>query len=90
MFQKVLNTAQKHRIETLQPTEKEAHYKEYWNNINNLKLGKITFTNDKENIRFTEDVQISAINYAAISANKMIFAVDAFNQNSGNVKTNPK
>lgn len=76
----------KYRIEMYQPTEKEAHYKEYWDNINNLKLGKITFTNDKENVRFTEDVQMSAINYASISANKMIFAVDAFNQNTGNVK----
>ena len=76
----------KSRIEHLQPTEKESHYKEYWNNINNLKLGKITFTNNKENISFTEDVQISAANFATISGNKMIFAVDAFNQNSSNVR----
>ncbi|KAF2335751.1 DUF3857 domain-containing protein [Flavobacterium daemonense] len=76
----------KYRIENYQPTEKEAHYKEYWDNINNLKLGKITFSNDKENVRFTEDVQLSAINYASISANKMIFAIDAFNQNTGSVK----
>lgn len=76
----------KSRIETMLPTEKESHYKDYWSNINNLKLGKITFTNNKENIQFTEDVQISAINYAAISGNKMIFTVDAFNQSSGNVK----
>lgn len=76
----------KARVEHLQPTEKEAHYKEYWDNINNLKLGKITFSNDKENIRFTEDVQLSAQNYASIVANKMIFPIDAFNQNEGNVK----
>nr|WP_294929765.1 DUF3857 domain-containing protein [uncultured Flavobacterium sp.] len=76
----------KSRTETFQPTEKETHYKEYWSNINNLKLGKITFSNDKENIRFTEDVQVSAMNYGVISNNKMIFPVDAFNQNKGNVK----
>ena len=76
----------KARLETLQPTEKEAHYKDYWNNINNLKLGKISFTNNKENVQFTEDVQTSALNYAAISANKMIFTVNAFNQTSANVK----
>ncbi|MDQ6471534.1 hypothetical protein RB619_12840 [Flavobacterium sp. LHD-80] len=51
-----------------------------------MKLGKITFSNDKENVRFTEDVQLSAINYASISANKMIFAIDAFNQNGESVK----
>jgi len=76
----------KSRIEMLPPTEKEAHYKEYWDNINNLKLGKIAFANDKENIRFIEDVQLSAINYASISANKMIFAIDVFNQNNQSVK----
>ena len=76
----------KARIETLQPTEKESHYKEYWNNINNLKLGKITFTNNKKNIQFTEEAQISAVDYAKFSGNKMIFVVDAFNQSSGNVK----
>lgn len=76
----------KARLETLQPTEKEAHYKDYWSNINNLKLGKISFTNNKENVQFTEDVQTSALNYAAISANKMIFTLNAFNQTSANVK----
>lgn len=73
-------------IEALQPTEKEAHYKRYWDNINNLKLGKITFTNDKEKIRFTEEIQVSAVNYASISANKMIFTLDAFNQSSKSIK----
>ena len=76
----------KQQIEKLQPTEKEAHYKKYWDNINNIKLGKITFENDKENIRFTEDVQLTAASYGAITGNKMIFTVDAFNQNSNNVK----
>lgn len=76
----------KARIESLQPNEKEAHYKQYWDNINNLKLDKIVFKNDKENIRFTEDIQVSAKNYATISANKMIFAIDAFNQNGNDVK----
>lgn len=76
----------KSRIEHLQPTEKEKHYKEYWGSINNLKLEKITFSNDKENVRFSENVQLSATAYGAISGNKMIFAVDAFNQNSENVK----
>ena len=74
------------KVEKFQPTEKEVYYKNYWSNINNLKLGKITFSNDKENIRFTEDAEIKAINYASISANKMIFTVDAFNQTSANVK----
>jgi hypothetical protein len=73
-------------LENIQPTEKEAHYKKYWDNINNIKLGKITFINDKEKIRFSEDVQLTAVNYGAVTGNKMIFTVDAFNQSSENVR----
>lgn len=76
----------KSRVEHLQPTEKEKHYKEYWDNINNLKLGKISFTNDKENIRFIEDIQLSASNYGAMSGNKMMFVLNSFNQTDGSVK----
>ena len=77
---------QKAQIENLQPTEKEAHYKQYWSTINNIKLVKLSFNNDKDHIRFTEDLKISAVNYATVSQDKMIFIVNAFNQNTGNVK----
>lgn len=77
---------QKYHLETAQPTEKEKRYKEYWDNINNLKINKITFSNDKDKITFAENADISAVNYGAISNNKMIFVVNAFNQNSGTVK----
>jgi hypothetical protein len=78
--------SQKYHLETAQPTEREKHYKEYWDNINNLKINKITFSNDKEKVSFTENADISAVNYGTISNNKMIFVVNAFNQNSGAVK----
>ncbi|MCV9929252.1 DUF3857 domain-containing protein [Flavobacterium sp. LS1R49] len=73
-------------VEKMQPTDKEAYYKSYWDNINNLKISKAVFLNDKENITFTEDVQINAVNYGSISTNKMMFVVDAFNKYTGNVK----
>jgi hypothetical protein len=78
--------SKKARIENLQPTEKEAHYKEYWDNIGSLKIEKITFSNDKENVRFTENAEINAVNYGKITGNNLIFAVDAYNQNTGIVK----
>ncbi|MBE8727169.1 DUF3857 domain-containing protein [Flavobacterium hungaricum] len=78
--------SQRTRVEHLQPTEKEKHYKNHWENINNLKLEKISLNNDKENIRFTEDVQLSATSYGAVSGNKMIFVVNSFNQTDGSVK----
>lgn len=73
-------------LETTHPTEQELHYKEYWGNISNLKIDKATFSNDKEKVSFTENLEISADNYGKISNGKMIFMVNAFNQTSGVVK----
>ncbi|MFV8467237.1 DUF3857 domain-containing protein [Flavobacterium sp. LB1P62] len=77
---------QKSVIENFQPTDKEAHYKEYWDNINNLKIDKITFTNDKEKVSFAENAEISAVNYGSVSGNKIMFVINAYNQITGNVK----
>lgn len=76
----------KARLENSQPNEKETHYKEYWSNINNLKLAKINFSNNKEKIAFVENVFVNAVNYAAISGAKMIFPLNAYNQFIGSVK----
>jgi len=76
----------KFHIETSPPTEQEAHYKEYWDNIGNLKINKTTFSNDKEKVSFTENMEISADNYGKISNGKMIFVVNAYNQYTGSVK----
>lgn len=76
----------KARVEKLQPTDKEAHYKEYWDNINNLKIDNVSFTNDKDNVRFTENTAISAKNFGGFSGNKMLFVVNAFNPISEQVK----
>ncbi|WP_409417539.1 DUF3857 domain-containing protein [Flavobacterium sp. PS2] len=73
-------------VEKMPPTDKEAHYKNYWDNINNLKINKTVFLNDKENVKFTEEVQINASNYGVISGSKMMFVVDAFNQYTESIK----
>lgn len=73
-------------LEHSQPNDKETHYKEYWSNINNLKLNKINFSNNKEKIVFVEDVVVDAVNYAAVSGAKMIFTLNAYNQFTGSVK----
>ncbi len=77
---------QKALIENRQPTEKEAHYKEYWGHINNLKIIKISFSNDKDKIRLTENVAIEAVNYGSLTSNKLIFVVNAFNKTNAYVK----
>jgi hypothetical protein len=78
--------SQKAPIENYQPADKEAHYKSYWSNVNNLKINKTTFSNDKEHVSFSENAEISAVNYGSVSGNKMIFVINGFNQSSGNVR----
>lgn len=77
---------QKFHNEQLAPTERDAFYKDYWSTINNLKINKIIFKNDRNKISFTENAEISAVNYGNVSANKMMFAVNAFNPLSQSVK----
>lgn len=76
----------KYRLEKLSPTENEEHYKSYWSNINNLKINKTSFSNDREKVSFTENARISAVNYGTITGNKILFVVNAFNQYPGNLK----
>ena len=78
--------SQKASIENLQPTEKEAHYKDYWGHINNLKINKISFSNDKDKISLTENIAVEAVNYGSLTSNKLIFVVNAFNKTNAYVK----
>ncbi|HEU4791901.1 MAG TPA: DUF3858 domain-containing protein, partial [Flavobacterium sp.] len=77
---------QKFNNEKLSPAEIEKFYKDYWSTINNLKIKKITFKNDSDKISFTENAEISAVNYGNVSTNKMMFAVNAFNPLTQSVK----
>ena len=74
------------QIPNFLPHQKESHYKEYWDNINNLKLEKMNFVNDKEKIKFTEELDLSAANYGVITNGKILFVINAYNHTSGNVK----
>lgn len=58
------------------------HYKEQFSNINNLTLKKINFNNDSKTIEFTETLELQAEGYAQNSGGKLMFALNAFDQNS--------
>ena len=77
---------QKFNNDKLSPTEIEVFYKDYWSTINNLKIKKVTFKNDTEKVSFTENAEISAVNYGNVSTNKMMFAINAFNPLTQSVK----
>lgn len=78
--------SQKEPLENLQPLEKDEHYKQYWNTINNLKINNLSFSNDKTTVSFTEKVEISAVNYGNLLSGKMMFAINAYNQYTGSIK----
>ncbi len=59
----------------------EKHYKKYWNNINNLKIKSYQLQNNRNDIVFSEDVVITASNYASKSGERIFFRANAFNKN---------
>lgn len=72
----------KYRLETLSKEKIEEYYKDYFSWINNLKIEKIKFNNDKESIEFTEDLKINASNYGNLNGSVMIIPINVFDQNS--------
>lgn len=70
-----------YRVAYYDAKEKDKYYKEFFDRINNLKIGKITHFNDEENILFTEDIEFTADNYASKSGERLLFRLNAFNVN---------
>ena len=57
------------------------HYKsDVWSYNNNLEVNSVTLENDKENVIFTEDLNVSIKNYAAINQGEYLFRVNVFNK----------
>ncbi len=57
------------------------YYKQYWRNINNLKVKEYQFSNNKDSIVFTEQLTLNASDYATKSGDRLLVAINAFNQN---------
>jgi Domain of Unknown Function with PDB structure (DUF3857) len=72
----------KYGLETLSKEKMDEYYKDYFSWVNNLKIEKIKFSNDKENVEFTEDLKISANNYGSLNGAIMMISINVFNQNS--------
>ncbi len=50
-----------------------------WSYNNNLEINAHRLKNDKENIVFTEDLEISIVNYASVNDTEYLFRVNIFN-----------
>ncbi|WP_411895810.1 DUF3857 domain-containing protein [Winogradskyella sp. A2] len=60
--------------------DKDLHYKEYWDNINNLSIDDIELNNDKDKIVFEEKVKLSTVSYASKSGTRLILEPNMFNK----------
>ncbi len=76
----------KYTVEKMSVEDMESYYKDYFDNISNLKIDKKSFLNDENKVSFIENISVSAVNYANISGNRMMFVVDAFNNYNGYIK----
>lgn len=74
--------ASKIRVDKMPPNEREAYFKEYWDNINDLKIGNLKINNNKEKISLTIDVELQSTAYGSITGNSMMFPINAFNKYS--------
>lgn len=67
------------RLESMTEKQKDEYYKEYWDNINGIKIQKSTLQNDKANVEFIENIKISAASYAITMDQELLFKPNAFN-----------
>lgn len=77
---KGLQYDQKYFLDRKSKEERDKFYKLIFGNINNLKINATHFKNDKENVEFTEELDVEAINFGSISNNNLIFPLNVFNQ----------
>lgn len=68
--------------ERMSREEQIKNYKEEFDNINNLHINEVVLNNNQNAIEFTEDLELQAENYAQITGGKLMFALNAFDQNS--------
>ena len=69
------------RLDQNPKTDVVKHYKKQWSNINNLQVADFSLNDDKAAVEFTEEVSLNATNYASISGNRILFTVNAFDNN---------
>ncbi len=69
-------------IEKKSKEEIDDYYKSHFYWINNLKMDKIKFNNNKENVEFAEDLQISATGYGKNNGGVMMIPINVFNQDA--------
>jgi transglutaminase-like putative cysteine protease len=81
MVSKGLEYDNEFRKERLSKENQIEDYKKEFSNINNLTIKKINLNNNPIDIEFVEDLELEAQGYAQNSGGKLLFALNAFDQN---------
>ena len=70
-----------YEIEDLDTKEKNTYYKDFFSDIQNMKIEEIKVSNDDLSTTFTENIAFTATNYAVNSGERMLVRLNAFNVN---------
>lgn len=70
------------QLETKDEKDKKLYYKNRFDNINNLVILSMNFNNDKDNIVFTEQLEVKATKYGSRAGNRILLTPNAFNKNT--------
>jgi transglutaminase-like putative cysteine protease len=70
----------KYQLERESNLDIDKFYKSSYSYINNLKINKRNFINDKNLVEFTENLDIEAVNFGKVINNAIIFSLNVFNQ----------
>lgn len=72
----------KYFLESSSHHDLDKFYKSVFGSISNLKLKQMAVKNNKNEKEFTEEIMLEAESYCSKSGNRMMFAINAFNQYS--------
>lgn len=71
----------KTRLTSANKNDIEKYYKENWDYINTLQLNSASFENNKDDVVFKEEINLSVQNYVSVAGNSLLFAPNMFNRN---------
>ncbi|WP_109299723.1 transglutaminase family protein [Aquimarina sp. AU474] len=60
------------------PKDQKAHYKENWGYINNIEINSIKFNDNKDVVKFTEQIVVSCANYTKKVGNRLLVTPNVF------------
>lgn len=69
-------------VDHLSDKKKDKHYKDYYSNINGLKVNEIKLTKNNDAIEYIENLKLEAPSYASIVGNDMLLKINPFDANN--------